>query len=500
MPVQSDVGEPPPAMTSRPVPTAVSVDGSPDPQESGQAPSAGRQTLPIPPAELQGLVAQRVIGGKYRLAREIGHGGMGAVWEAEHEALARRVAVKFLKPWSHHDPTVPDRFAAEARLVAAIKHRFVVDVFDFGITDDGLYYMVLELLDGQTLADRMNKGPTLSVREAVQLVADCLRGLHAVHEAGVVHRDLKPENVFVVSDADGMFPKLIDFGISTRDEPANQDDAESERRKSRLTQPGVVVGTLAYMPPEQLRGRADLDRRADVYSMGVMLYELLAGRLPYNQDNIADLMVEITNVGAPPLSRSRPDLGVDLSNTIARALRADADARFPTALALRDALLAALPGLPAHALAGMASEGVPPGGGRGHATEFQMQFAADPFGGSSSRALWMRPKVWLGVTLAGSLLLGGYLWSSRSTPAPAAAATGEPVRIAPVASAPVEAPQPVEAEATRSAASQQPASTAKHEERRETRSTAKPTRRSAETKPRPAQKKPSKKIYRELDF
>jgi hypothetical protein len=491
-------------MTSRSVPTA-SVDGALDPQDSGQAPpSAGRHTVPIPPAELPGLQAQRLVEGKYRLVREIGHGGMGAVWEAEHEALARRVAVKFLKPWSQHDPSVPDRFAAEARLVAAIKHRFVVDVFDFGTTADGLYYMVLELLDGQTLADRMNAGPPLTVRAAVQLVADCLRGLHAVHEAGVVHRDLKPENIFVVSDADGMFPKLIDFGISKRDEPVIAANSDSERRKSRLTQPGMVVGTLDYMPPEQLRGRADLDRRADVYSMGVILYELLVGRLPYNHDNVGDLMVEIMNVGAPPLSRARPDLGPELSNTIARALSAAADARFPTALALREALLAALPGLPAHATAGTAASGVPAGGGRGHATELQMQAAADPFGGSRSRPVWARPKLWLGVTLAGSVLLGVYLWSSGGSAPPPAAAGGEPVRPAPVvaASPAVEVP-PVEAAPAEEPAPAAAKQTASHEVQREshiTRNTARPARHPAETKARSAQKKSSKKIYRELDF
>ncbi|HKP62213.1 MAG TPA: serine/threonine-protein kinase [Polyangiales bacterium] len=487
-------------MTSRPVPTAVSVEDAPDPQESGQAPSGGRQTVPIPPAELQGLIPQRVIGSKYRLAREIGHGGMGAVWEAEHEALGRRVAVKFLKPWSHNDPTVPDRFAAEAKLVAAIKHRFVVDVFDFGITEDGLYYMVLELLDGQTLADRMNEGPPLTAREAVQLVADCLRGLHAVHEAGVVHRDLKPENVFVVSDADGMFPKLIDFGISTRDEPKPQGDAAAERRKSRLTQPGVVVGTLAYMPPEQLRGRADLDRRADVYSMGVILYELLAGQLPYPQDNVADLMLEIMNVGAPPLSRMRPDLGAALSDTVARALSALADARFPSAMALRESLLAALPGLPAEALSGITAAGVPAGGGRGHLTELQLQAAADPFASSASRAAWMRgPKLWIGVALAGSLLLGGYLLSSGSSEKPAAA-SGEPIRLAPPVAAPVEAPPPPMEPAVTPTAPEHPAPAATQAVRREshvTRSTApaKPPR----SKPKAAPKK-TKKIYRELDF
>ncbi|HKU42145.1 MAG TPA: serine/threonine-protein kinase [Polyangiales bacterium] len=488
-------------MTSRPVPTAVPVDGALDPTASGEAHGTGQPTQPLSAAEQPLLVANRVIGAKYRLTRQIGHGGMGYVWEAEHEALARRVAVKFLKAWSHHDPSLPDRFAAEARLVAAIKHRFVVDVFDFGITDDGLYYMVLELLDGLTLAERMNQAPALSAREAIQLVADCLRGLHAVHEAGVVHRDLKPENIFVVHDADGMFPKLIDFGISKRAEAATVPANDTDRRKSRLTQPGTVVGTLSYMPPEQLRGRGDLDRRADVYSMGVILYELLAGKLPYEQDNVGDLMVEIMNAGPPPLSRVRPELGPELSNAIARALAPSADARFPTALALRDALLASLPKLPHHAMAGGVAKGAPVASGRGHETELQLAAAAAAFGGGSAVARWNRPTVWIGVGVATLLLIGGYLLSGPSAEpaAPAAAATAVKSSEAPPLTA-APAPQPALPEAPSVPEPvAAPAPVAKPASSPRAAPSAKPARKAASK--RSAQSKPAhKKIYRELDF
>jgi serine/threonine-protein kinase len=301
------------------------------------------------------LAPGRLLAGKYRLTREIGHGGMGAVWEAVHEALERPVAVKFLKPWTNGDPARSARFVSEARMVAALKHRFVVDVFDFGVSDEGLYYMVLELLNGQTLARRIDDGPPFRVHEAVHLIADCLRGLHAVHEAGIVHRDLKPDNIVIVQDADGVFPKLIDFGISKRTEdertPAAPEGAPA-RKRSRLTAPGMVIGTLDYMPPEQLRGRDDLDRRADVYSMGVILYEWLAGKLPFDHDNIGDLVVAITIHGAPPLRAVRPELGDKLSQVLARALASRPEDRYPNALALREGLLAALGDVPPRALSG----------------------------------------------------------------------------------------------------------------------------------------------------
>jgi eukaryotic-like serine/threonine-protein kinase len=309
-----------------------------------------------PTAALLALAPGRLIAGKYRLTREIGHGGMGAVWEALHETLERPVAVKFLKPWTNADEARAERFVSEAQMVAALKHRFVVDVFDFGVSDEGLYFMVLELLNGRTLAHRLEHGPAFGVHAAIHVIADCLRGLHAVHEAGIVHRDLKPDNIVLVDDVDGIYPKLIDFGISKRKEneltPTPTPADNSPRKRSRLTAPGMVIGTLDYMPPEQLRGRDDLDRRADVYSMGVILYEWLAGHVPFEQDNIADLMVAITVAGAPPLSRARLDLGPRISGVLAKALASRADDRYPTALALREALLAALSEIPADAVSG----------------------------------------------------------------------------------------------------------------------------------------------------
>ena len=275
---------------------------------------------------------------------------MGSVWAAVHETLGREVAVKFLQPQSGQTSALADRFVSEAHMVASIKHRFVVDVFDFGVTEDGLHYMVLELLHGQSLADRMDHGPPLSVKKGVRLMADCLRGLHVVHEAGIIHRDLKPDNIFIMEDADGAFPKLIDFGISRRTDPPNVKLDPVASRKSRLTLPGTVLGTPYYMSPEQLRGKQNVGRRSDVYSVGVILYELLVGRLPFRQDNVGDLMVAITVKGPPSLMSGRPDLGEELASVVRRALAPSADERYASALELRDALLAVLPHLPQDAV------------------------------------------------------------------------------------------------------------------------------------------------------
>jgi serine/threonine-protein kinase len=275
---------------------------------------------------------------------------MGSVWAAAHETLGREVAVKFLQPQASYNHVLTNRFVSEAQMVASIKHRFVVDVFDFGVTDDGLHYMVLELLHGRSLADRMDHGPPMTVGAAVRLMADCLRGLHVVHEAGIIHRDLKPDNIFVIDDADGAFPKLIDFGISRRTDPPNLKLSPTESRKSRLTQPGVVLGTPYYMSPEQLRGKQSVDARSDIYSFGVILYELLAGRLPFRQDNIGDLMVAITVTGAPLLSNERPDLGARLSEVVACAMASAPDQRYGNALQLRQALLDVLADVPEDAM------------------------------------------------------------------------------------------------------------------------------------------------------
>ena len=262
---------------------------------------------------------------------------MATIWRAVHMDLARPVAVKFLTIKGNERDRVREQFLAEARLAASVRHRNVVDIIDFGTADGDVPYMVMELLEGTILADRLTDGPPLHVGEFIRIIADTLTGLQAVHDAGIVHRDVKPENVFLVRDSDGsVYPKLLDFGISRVDR-----NARTSVRSSVPTMDGLIVGTPHYMSPEQARGLKDIDYRTDVYSMGVMLYEGLSGQLPFDSENPGDLLVMVTTQAATPLATLRPELGQAISDVIERAMARARDGRWSTALEMRDALVSA---------------------------------------------------------------------------------------------------------------------------------------------------------------
>ncbi len=269
-----------------------------------------------------------VVGGRYRLIREVGQGGMATVWEAEHLTLGSPVAIKFLASSAGPRQTqLIERFMREARVAASVRHRNVIEITDFGISDDGRApYMVMEMLQGEALADRLEREGHLHVGTAVQVVWLSLRGLAAVHDAGIVHRDLKPENIFLVDDPDGAYPKLLDFGVSRR--VADTD----------ITQEGILVGTPDYMSPEQARGLRDINLRTDIYSMGVILYEALAGQLPFQSENAGDLLMMITKEAAPPLSSHRPGINPAICEVVERAMHKDRDERYQEAREMRWAL------------------------------------------------------------------------------------------------------------------------------------------------------------------
>jgi len=383
--------------------------------------------------------AGRIIGGKYRLRRQVGEGGMGAVWSAVHETLDRTVAIKFLRTTGGADAeTASARFVSEARSAARVKHRFVVDVFDFGITEDGISYMVQELLEGEELADCMDHGPAWQVRDVVSFVAHCLSGLESVHQAGIVHRDLKPENIFVMRDSDGRTPKLLDFGISKLSHSSSPSMHPGKTgRVKQLTSQGMTVGTPLYMSPEQLRGRKELDGRADIYSMGVILYEWLTGRVPYEEDNVAELSLKVASGSAIPLISLRPEIGHGLSSVVAKALAPEANERFATATEFREALLALVPTLPeAWAIVQKSSRGQP----ISPRTDLLLASAHSPFGDEerdlptgliSFGARRIRP--WMIATgaalLAGLVCLPFFLHSrpGRANAAPESVQTAHPV-------------------------------------------------------------------------
>ena len=272
---------------------------------------------------------------RYRVDRAIGTGGMGTIWEGTHLLLQRPIAIKFIEIIGPQSSTLRDRFLREARVAAAVRHRNVVDIIDFGTAEDGRPFMVMELLRGDSLAEHLGSGP-LPLPEAVRIVARLLSGLAAVHDAGIVHRDLKPENIFLVRDADGMFPKLIDFGVS------RALDSASELESVLPTRENAIVGTPQYMSPEQARGLKAIDHRSDLWSAGVILYELLTGTLPYDAEAIGDVIIQIATEEPPDFATLRPDLGGPVAAVIKRAMSRSPADRFPDAREMRTALLGAV--------------------------------------------------------------------------------------------------------------------------------------------------------------
>jgi serine/threonine-protein kinase len=274
-----------------------------------------------------------LLAGKYRLGARLGAGGMGVVYEAINTWTDRRVAVKLLQPRYSSDAETIDRFRREAKSAGRISHPSIVEVLDLGIDpSDGSLYMVQEFLTGKTLREHSRERAPLSVAEAAAIMAPIMDGLAVAHEAGVIHRDVKPENIILAVEHGGqMVPKLIDFGISK----ITASDVAA------MLETGRVLGTPLYMSPEQLRADADIDARTDVWAVGVVLFELLAGRRPFEAPTHAEAAVQILTTDAPPLRALVPEVPAAVANVVARALARDREARTPTMRALHDAFAAA---------------------------------------------------------------------------------------------------------------------------------------------------------------
>ncbi|MEY4577011.1 MAG: hypothetical protein RL701_1714 [Pseudomonadota bacterium] len=277
-----------------------------------------------------------VIRERYRLDAPIGEGGMATVWRAWDLTLQRPIAVKLLFARdSHTNEALVDRFLREARIAASVQHRNVIHIVDFGTTQEGQPFMVMELLEGETLAARLRRQKPLPVADVVQIGHLTLRGLAAVHAAGIVHRDLKPENVYLRDEGGVTYPKILDFGISRSIDPA------TGARPSQATREGIIVGTPEYMSPEQARGVKQLGYRTDLYSMGVVLYESLTGRLPYSSENVGDLIVKIVTGCATPVHELVPTVPREVSDVVSRAMERLPSDRFADAAEMQEALLAA---------------------------------------------------------------------------------------------------------------------------------------------------------------
>ena len=254
--------------------------------------------------------------GSYTIERELGRGGMGAVYLAVHAMLGRKAAVKLLRPELSRDPSTVQRFFTEARAASAIKHPSIVEIYDFGVAPDGAAYIVMELLDGESLATRLARLGRLPVATALVFARQIATALAAAHRAGIVHRDLKPDNAFLVADpevAGGERVKLLDFGIAK----LTGDGGVAH------TTTGAIMGTPHYMSPEQCEGSRAVDHRADLYSLGCMLFQMITGRLPFEGDGVGGIIGMHLYVAPPALRTLAPDAPAAVEALVARLLAKD---------------------------------------------------------------------------------------------------------------------------------------------------------------------------------
>ena len=262
-----------------------------------------------------------VIAGKYRLEELLGEGGMGAVFKATHVTVGKRFAVKLLHADVSKHPDAKRRFTQEAQAAARIGHPAILDVYDLG-EDDGSLYMVMELLVGESLAERVARGP-LPITEALEYTMGTLTALEAAHGAGIIHRDVKPANVFLVAGAEGAAAvRVLDFGIAKFQEAAD----------GAKTSTGAVLGSAYYMAPEQVRAESEIDARADVWAVGATLYELLVGEPAHMAPTHAAVIAKIVMTPAPPVTARRPEADAKLNALVARALKIDPAERFNATL------------------------------------------------------------------------------------------------------------------------------------------------------------------------
>jgi eukaryotic-like serine/threonine-protein kinase len=273
-----------------------------------------------------------VVGERYRVIGRLGSGGMGNVYRVEHTLMAKEMAMKLLRPELSVIPQVVERFEREAKSASRLDNEHIVRVTDFGRAPNGSFYLIMELLSGESLGERMHRKGSLSVAEALEVIDQILEALEHAHENSVVHRDLKPDNIMLVEKSGRTAVKILDFGlakITSADDP----------REATLTQAGMVFGTPRYMAPEQAAAEP-VDERTDLYAVGVLLYELLAGRPMFEAAGAAELLTCHLTQMPPPLNLELPDraLAADLERTVMRALEKHKRDRFQTAREFREVL------------------------------------------------------------------------------------------------------------------------------------------------------------------
>ncbi len=378
-----------------------------------------------------------VLAGKYRIEKVLGAGGMGVVVSAFHVQLEEKVAIKFLLPDALAMKEAVARFAREARAAVKIKSEHVVRVFDVGTLDTGAPYMVMEYLDGVDLGTWVQRRGALDIEQAVEFVLQACEALADAHALGIIHRDLKPSNLFCVRRSDGLHSiKVLDFGISKL---TSLSESGTDMGMTKTTS---TLGSPLYMSPEQMRSSRGVDVRTDIWALGVILYELLAGNVPFNGDTLAELCVKIATMPSPPLRNRLPDAPLALQEVLEKCMEKDRAKRYSSVAELAVALAPFAPkrarasveritrviqvaGLSASALA------LPPSSQTSR-TPWHTQAA---WGQTKSPTLWKRAGTPAGVVIAVAAVcaVAGWWWVSRK-----AAKSGE-VAASPLAESSAEA-------------------------------------------------------------
>ncbi len=377
--------------------------------------------------------------GNCRLEEILGEGGMGVVYRATHSATGRAVAVKVLRQPLAADPNAHKRFEREARAAAALRHPNVIDVLDLGTSEDGASFMVLELLEGESLGDLLERAAPLSPAQALSVMLPVVDALATAHAHGFAHRDLKPDNIFLARSLDGSItPKLLDFGLA---KPLMAQEA------TQLTATGNVFGTPSYMSPEQAQGLPDLDHTFDLWAVGVILFEALTGRPPFEAPTAAMLMNKLLSERAPMLRDVLPEVPAPIARVVDRTLDPQLSKRPADAVSLKRELAEAATqvGIPllrtgAEALDSLPSPSEGPRAPVATVTEPALQ-APIPKASPRRRV----PLLAAGFGLGGLLLGAAYLALRPTVPTETPLARGAleaPPEVPPPEARPSEAPSP----------------------------------------------------------
>jgi tRNA A-37 threonylcarbamoyl transferase component Bud32 len=299
--------------------TAVAAHPADGPTSLGDT-SAG--TPPPRPAKATELIGV-TLSGRYLITRKVGQGGMGAVYEATHTLIGKRVAVKVLLEKYARREALVQRLEQEARLASSCQNEHIIDITDIGSTEDGRTFVVMEYLEGESLSECLAREIRLPEQRILRLVSQAASALAAAHAKGIVHRDVKPENLFLLRRKDQDFVKVVDFGISKSLRAS--DEAEEQ---PRLTQTGMVLGTPLYMSPEQARGDDELDARVDIYALGVIMYEAATGRVPFIGNNYLSVISQVLNEEPRWPRALRPELSEEFEAIVLRAMDKDRAERY----------------------------------------------------------------------------------------------------------------------------------------------------------------------------